>query len=79
MYLILGEKAENDPSVLNHPKSEEETFLFAQIKKRIAATPGWFAKAKAAIRAFRKKRPPASCVSTRCKSAANCLSGDQRQ
>ena len=49
MYLILGEKAEADPSVLDHPKSEEETALFAQIKKRIAATPGWFAKAKAAI------------------------------
>lgn len=50
MYLILGEKAENDPSVLGEPKSEEETFLFAQIRKRIAATPGWFAKAKAAIK-----------------------------
>ena len=49
MYLILGEKAEADPSVLDHPKSEEETALFAQIRKRIAATPGWFAKAKAAI------------------------------
>lgn len=49
MYLILGEKAEADPSVLDHPKSEEETALFAQIKKRIAATPGWFAKARAAI------------------------------
>lgn len=49
MYLILGEKAEADPSVLDHPKSEEETALFAQIKKRIAASPGWFAKAKAAI------------------------------
>ena len=50
LYLILGEKAENDPSILDHPKSEEETALFAQIKKRIAATPGWFAKAKAAIK-----------------------------
>ena len=49
MYLILGEKAEADPSVLDHPKSEEETALFAQIKKRIAASPGWFAKAKSAI------------------------------
>lgn len=49
LYLILGEKAELDPSILDHPKSEEETALYAQIKKRIAATPGWFAKAKAAI------------------------------
>jgi adenosylhomocysteinase len=50
MYLILGEKAEKDPSILDHPKSEEETYLFAQIKKRYTATPGWFAKARAAIK-----------------------------
>ena len=49
MYLILGEKAEADPSLLDHPGSEEETALFAQIKKRMTATPGWFAKARAAI------------------------------
>jgi adenosylhomocysteinase len=50
MYLILGEKAEADPSVLAHPKSEEETALFAQIKKRFEASPGWFTKAKKAIK-----------------------------
>ena len=50
LYLILGEKAENDPSILNHPKSEEETALFAQIRKRFEASPGWFAKAKNAIK-----------------------------
>ncbi len=50
MYLILGEKAESDPSFLETPGSEEETALFAQIKKRIAESPGWFAKTKAEIR-----------------------------
>ena len=58
MYLILGEKAEADHSLLDHPKSEEETALFAQIRKRFEATPGWFTKAKNAIqgvsRGFRK-------------------------
>ncbi len=49
MYLVLGEKAEADASVLNNPTSEEEVALYAQIKKRIAQSPGWFAKAKAAI------------------------------
>jgi adenosylhomocysteinase len=49
MYLQLGEQAEPDPSVLGEPKSEEETYLFQTIKKRIAQSPGWFAKAKAAI------------------------------
>ncbi|MEL6387984.1 MAG: adenosylhomocysteinase [Pseudomonadota bacterium] len=50
MYLVLGEKAEADASVLDNPGSEEEEFLFAQIKKRMAASPGWFAKTKAGIK-----------------------------
>ncbi len=50
MYLVLGEKAEADPSLLDNPGSEEEVELFKQIKKRIAETPGWFAKTKAGIK-----------------------------
>ena len=50
MYLILGERAENDPAFLEKPGSEEERFLFAQIRKRMKASPGWFAKTKAGIR-----------------------------
>ena len=50
MYLILGEKAEADPSVLDNPKSEEEEALFRQIRKRMAESPGWFARIKAGIR-----------------------------
>ncbi len=50
MYLVLGEKAEADASVLDDPGSEEEVALFAQIRKRMAASPGWFEKTKAAIR-----------------------------
>ncbi|AXE63384.1 adenosylhomocysteinase [Hyphomonas sp. CACIAM 19H1] len=50
LYLVLGEKAEADPSVLKNPTSEEEKILFAQIRKRIAASPGWFGKTKAGIK-----------------------------
>ncbi|GGG89080.1 MAG TPA: adenosylhomocysteinase [Oceanicaulis sp.] len=50
MYLQLGEKAEKDPSVLGEPKSEEERWLFDAIRRRIKASPGWFAKAKANIK-----------------------------
>jgi len=50
MYLILGEKAEQDPSVLDNPGSEEEVALFKQIRRRMAETPGWFARIKAGIR-----------------------------
>tara|TARA_B100000949_G_scaffold76444_1_gene68106 strand:- start:603 stop:1997 length:1395 start_codon:yes stop_codon:yes gene_type:complete len=50
MYIILGEKAEKDASLLENPKSEEEIALFKQIKKRISETPGWFAKVKKEIK-----------------------------
>ena len=50
MYLQLGERAEEDPSTLGEPKSEEEKFLFETIQRRIKESPGWFKKAKAAIK-----------------------------
>ncbi|MEM1106475.1 MAG: adenosylhomocysteinase [Pseudomonadota bacterium] len=50
LYLVLGEKAEADPSVLDNPGSEEEVELFKQIKTRMAQSPGWFAKTKAGIK-----------------------------
>ncbi len=50
MYLIIGEKAEADPSILDNPGSEEEEALFRQIRKRMTESPGWFARIKAGIR-----------------------------
>ncbi len=35
MLVLLGSNAEEDPSVLSHPTSEEERVLFASIKKRL--------------------------------------------
>ncbi len=45
MLVTLGAKAEQDPSVLDNPGSEEETVMFGQIKKRIASQPGWYSSA----------------------------------
>ncbi len=50
LLVMLGEKAERDPSVLDNPGSEEETALFAAIRQRLAAQPGWYGKARASIR-----------------------------
>ncbi|MGG7517892.1 adenosylhomocysteinase [Allorhizobium undicola] len=50
MYILLGARAEAGEDVLSNPHSEEEEILFAQIKKRLAASPGWFTKQRAAIR-----------------------------
>jgi adenosylhomocysteinase len=49
MLVLLGSKAETDPSVLDNPKSEEEEYLFAQIKKRLAKEPGFYSKVKTNI------------------------------
>ena len=50
MYILIGARAEAGEDVLWNPGSEEEEILFAQIKKRLAATPGFFKKNKDAIR-----------------------------
>jgi adenosylhomocysteinase len=49
LYILLGAKAEKDPSLISHPTSEEEEFLYAEIKKRIKHQPGWFEKVKSSI------------------------------
>jgi adenosylhomocysteinase len=50
LYVLLGARAEVDPSLLDHPKNEEEEALYATIKRRLKESPGWFAKLKASIR-----------------------------
>jgi adenosylhomocysteinase len=50
MYILIGARAEAGEDVLSKPGSEEEEILFAQIKKRMAATPGFFTKQREAIR-----------------------------
>ncbi|MGP2491282.1 adenosylhomocysteinase [Mesorhizobium sp. PUT5] len=50
MYILLGARAEAGEDVLVNPGSEEEEILFAQIRKRMAATPGFFTKQREAIR-----------------------------
>ncbi len=50
MYILLGARAEAGEDVLSNPGSEEEEILFAQIKKRLAASPGFFTKQRDAIK-----------------------------
>ena len=50
LLLILGTKAEKDPSVIAKPTNEEEVALYASIKKRLASQPGWYSKRLAAIK-----------------------------
>ena len=50
LLLHLGARAEKDASVIAKAGSEEERFLFAAIKKRLASHPGWYSKRLAAIK-----------------------------
>ena len=49
MYILLGARMEAGEKVLEHPATEEEEFLKAQLQKRLAASPGWFTRQKDAI------------------------------
>ena len=49
LYVLLGARMEAGEDVLAVPTSEEEEVIKKQIQKRMAETPGWFAKTKAAI------------------------------
>ena len=50
MYILLGARAEAGEDVLAKPGNEEEEILFAQIRKRMAATPGFFTRQREAIK-----------------------------
>ena len=50
LLLHLGARAEADPSLVAHPSSEEETYLFAAIKARLASQPGWYSARLAAVK-----------------------------
>ena len=51
LYVLLGARVENgETDLIAVPTSEEEEAVFAQIKKRIAASPRWFTKQREMIR-----------------------------
>lgn len=50
LLLHLGARAEKDESVIAKATSEEETYLFAAIKEKLAKDPSWYSRNLAAIR-----------------------------
>ena len=50
LYVLLGARVEaGETDLIEVPTSEEEIAVFAQIKKRMKETPGWFTKTREAI------------------------------
>ena len=50
LLVLLGAQAEKDASVISNPTSEEETSLFASIRKRLDSTPGYYSRILAEIK-----------------------------
>jgi adenosylhomocysteinase len=51
LYILMGARVEEgEEDLIAVPTSEEEEYLFAQIRKRIAESPGWFIKQRHAIK-----------------------------
>ena len=50
MYILIGARAEAGEDVLSNPQSEEEEYFVAQVKKRLATSPGFFTRQRDAIR-----------------------------
>ncbi len=44
LLLMLGSRAEQDPSVVSKPTNEEEQSLYASIRRRLETEPGWYSK-----------------------------------
>ncbi len=50
LYILLGARVEaGEAALIETPTSEEEEALFAQIKTRLAQSPGWFTKQRDAL------------------------------
>jgi len=49
LLVLLGSRAESDPSLVENPTNEEEVALYASIKERLASKPGYYSRLKAAI------------------------------
>ncbi len=51
LYILLGARVEaGETGLIATPASEEEEALFAQIRKRMEQSPGWFTRQRGAIR-----------------------------
>jgi len=50
MLVLTGARAETEPDLLDKPGNEEEEIFFATIRRRLAKTPGFYSRIRAAIK-----------------------------
>ncbi len=49
LLVMLGARAEQDPSILDHPSNDEEEAAFALVRQRLTDHPGWYTRLAEAI------------------------------
>ena len=81
MYILTGARVEEgETDLIENPDSEEAEYFFAQIRKRMKASPGWFVQAAPRhprrLRGDHHRRPPPLPADGEGPPA---LPGDQRQ
>ena len=81
MYILTGARVEEgETELIENPDSEEAEYFFAQIRKRMKASPGWFVRAAPRdprrLRGDDDRRPPALPADGEGPAA---VPGDQRQ
>ncbi len=50
LLTVLGPKAERDPSILDHPKNDEEEALYKTMKRYLKEKPGFYSAIRASVR-----------------------------
>ncbi|HEY1879094.1 MAG TPA: adenosylhomocysteinase [Caulobacteraceae bacterium] len=50
LLTVLGPKAEKDPSILDHPKNDEEEALYKTMKRYLREKPGFYSAIRASIK-----------------------------
>jgi adenosylhomocysteinase len=74
MYILVGAKAEKDISVLDNPGNEEEEIFFATIRKRMERDPGFFTRARAAIKGVSEETTTGVIACMSWRRRVNCRS-----
>ena len=65
MYILTGARVEEgETDLIENPDSEEAECFFAQIRKRMQASPGWFVRSATRSAASPRRRRPACTGST---------------
>jgi adenosylhomocysteinase len=71
LYILLGARAEKDPLLVAHPKSEGRNASMPRSRSASRRAPAGSTRSRPRSSAFPRKQPPASTASMRCRRRAS--------